>query len=99
MDIHFICHGERFVWDSKKASTNAEKHGMSFEIACQDFFDPFIRIEDAAVDEEQRDAAIGLTEDWTLLVVVHLEQERDAIRIVSARTATAQERRIYEDGE
>jgi uncharacterized DUF497 family protein len=90
---------ERFIWDSKKASTNITKHGVSFEIACQVFFDPLIRIADAAVDEEERDAAIGQTEDWTLLVVVHLEQERDAIRIISARPATAQERRTYEDNE
>jgi uncharacterized protein len=99
MDIQFIYHGERFIWDWKKASTNITKHGVSFEIACQVFFDPLIRIADAAVDEEERDAAIGQTEDWTLLVVVHLEQERDAIRIISARPATAQERRTYEDNE
>jgi uncharacterized DUF497 family protein len=68
-------------------------------MACQVFFDPFIRIEDATVDEEVRDAAIGLTEDWTLLFVVHLMREGDTIRIISARPATAWERRSYEDSE
>ena len=68
-------------------------------MACQVFFDPFIRIEDASADEEQRDAAIGLTEDWTLLFVVHLLREGDTIRIISARLATTQERRAYEDSE
>jgi uncharacterized DUF497 family protein len=51
------------------------------------------------VDEEVRDAAIGLTEDWTLLFVVHLMREGDTIRIISARPATAWERRSYEDSE
>jgi uncharacterized DUF497 family protein len=40
---------------------------------------------------------IGLTEDWTVLFVVHLSLEDDAIRIISARPATAQERSSYED--
>lgn len=99
MDICFLYHGQRFVWDSEKASNNASKHGISFEVACQIFFDPFIRIEDARVGEEQRDAAIGLTEDWTLLFVVHMLREGETIRIISARPATTQERRTYEDVE
>ena len=99
MDIQFLYHGQRFVWDSEKASSNAGKHGVKFETACQIFFDPFLRVEDATVDEEQRDAAIGLTEDWTLLFVVHFLREGETIRIISARPATTQERRIYEDGE
>ena len=99
MDLYFLYHGQRFVWDSKKASINVRKHGVSFEVACQVFFDPFIRIKDASADEEQRDAAIGLTEDWTLLFVVHILREVDTIRIISARLATMQERRTYEDSE
>jgi uncharacterized protein len=99
MDIHFIHNGQRFVWDSEKASSNANKHGVNFEVACQIFFDPFIRIEDASAGEEPRDAAIGLTEDWTLLFVVHMLREGETIRIISARLATAQERRSYEDSE
>jgi uncharacterized DUF497 family protein len=99
MNICFLYHGQRFMWDSEKASSNVVKHGVSFEVACQVFFDPFIRIEDASAGGEQRDAAIGLTEDWTLLFVVHMLREGDTIRIISARLATAQERRAYEDSE
>jgi len=87
------------VWDSVKAYDNAAKHGVRFETACQVFFDPFIRIEDATVDQEERDAAIGMAEDWTLLFVVHLLREVDTIRIISARAATVHERRVYEDTE
>jgi uncharacterized protein len=99
MDIYFLYQSQHFVWDSEKASSNVGKHDVSFEIACQVFFDPFIRIEDATDGEEPRDAAIGLTEDWTLLFVVHILREGDTIRIISARQATAQERRSYEDSE
>ena len=99
MDIHFLFHGQRFLWDSEKASINLSKHGVSFEVACQIFFDPFIRLEEAGIDEEERDAAIGLTEDWTLLFVVHILHEGETIRIISARPATAPERRSYEDSE
>ena len=99
MDLYSLYHGQRFVWDSEKASINVRKHGVSFEVACQVFFDPFIRIKDASADEEQWDAAIGLTEDWTLLFVAHISREVDTIRIISARLATMQERRAYEDSE
>jgi len=99
MDIHFLLHGQRFVWDSEKASSNVSKHGVDFELACEVFFDPFIHLEEASVGGERRDAAIGLTENWSLLFVVHMLRESDTIRIISARLATAQERRSYEDSE
>jgi hypothetical protein len=99
MDILFLYLGQRFVWDSEKAFVNTRKHGVSFELACQVFFDPLIRLEDASPGEEERKAAIGLTEDWALLFVVHLMREGNLIRIISARPATARERRDYENGE
>ncbi len=97
MDTHFLYLGQRFLWDSEKASSNARKHGVSFELAFQIFFDPLIRMEEASSGEEERNAAIGLTEDWALLFVVHLLREGNLIRIISARSATARERRAYEE--
>lgn len=47
--------------------------------------------------EEARDALIGLDREARLLFVVHLEIKEDHIRIISARGATRQERREYED--
>ena len=99
MDVYFLLHGQRFVWDSEKASINAGKHGISFESACEVFFDPFVRLVEASAGEEERDAAIGLTEDWRLLFVVHIVREGETIRVISARPATSYERRSYEDGE
>jgi uncharacterized DUF497 family protein len=98
MDVVFLHLGQRFIWDSEKAATNLAKHGLAFEDACQVFFDPFLKLEDATTDDEQREAVIGLTEDWILLFVVHIALEDDAIRVISARIATARERRSYEDG-
>jgi len=99
MDVHFLYQGQRFIWDHEKASGNLAKHGVGFETACQVFSDPFVRVEDASAEDELRDAAIGLAEDWTLLFVVHIFREESVIRIISARAATAHERRLYEDGE
>jgi uncharacterized DUF497 family protein len=99
MDIYFLYHSQRFMWDSEKASSNVSKHGVSFEMACQVFFDRFVRLEDAGVEEEHRDAAIGMTEDLVLLLVVHIYRENDTIRIISARRATGKERMTYEDCE
>jgi hypothetical protein len=43
------------------------------------FFDPFVRLADAGRHGEAREAAIGLTEDWDLLFVVHMVRHPDAI--------------------
>ena len=87
MDVHLLYRGQRFVWNAEKATANESKHGVRFETACE------------GVEDDARDAAVGFTEDWRLLFVVHLIWEDDTIRIISARPATAQERRAYEDCE
>jgi hypothetical protein len=97
MDVHFIYAGQRFCWDSDKAGSNLVKHSVRFEQACEIFFDPFIRLLDATPENEAREAALGLTEDWTLLFVVYLVREEETIRIISARPATREERRLYEN--
>jgi uncharacterized DUF497 family protein len=96
MDVTYELHGQSFEWDSEKASANLRKHHVSFERACEVFFDPLLRFVDASSRGEERDAVIGLAEDWSLLFVVHVVHEADTLRIISARRATASERRIYE---
>jgi len=88
--------GIRFVWDGWKADSNVRKHGVSFQTACEVFFDPFIRLLHTQVmGGEDRESAIGMTVDWTLLVAVYTFRE-DSIRIISARPATSRERENYE---
>jgi uncharacterized DUF497 family protein len=96
MDTTFRLQGLTFEWDAKKAVTNLRKHQVSFEQACEVFLDPFLQLLDATDLHEAREAAIGLTEDWSLLFVVHVIRHGDAIRIISARPATPSERRSYE---
>ncbi|HEY5055189.1 MAG TPA: BrnT family toxin, partial [Acidobacteriaceae bacterium] len=97
VDWHVELNGLQFVWDEAKADANIAKHGVRFEEACEVFFDPLLRFDDASVPEEARQAVIGMTSNRTLLFVVHLEIESDAIRIISARAATSWERSDYED--
>lgn len=98
MDKTFELNGIRFVWDETKARRNPGKHGgMTFEQATEAFFDPFLRVVAASREDEKRDAVIGMDKRWNLLFVVHMEFEETFIRIISARKATREERRIYED--
>jgi uncharacterized protein len=78
-DAQFVYAGQRFRWNSEKASVNFKKHGVRFEQACEVFFDPFLSLLDATADDEAREAVLGLTEDWTLLFVVHVVRERGVI--------------------
>jgi uncharacterized DUF497 family protein len=96
MDVLFRLNGVDFTWDAAKASANVVKHGIRFERACEVFFDPLLVAIDASVKDEARDAVIGEAENGSLLFVVHIEREGEAIRIISARTATVAERTDYE---
>jgi uncharacterized DUF497 family protein len=99
VDVFYLYRGQKFVWDGLKAIENRAKHGVSFETGCQTFFDQWSAFVDASVDDENRLAVIGLSEQRRLLFVVHAFREEDLIRIISAREATTPERKIYEDGE
>jgi uncharacterized protein len=94
--VRYVFHSVLFEWDARKAAANLSKHGIPFELACEVFFDPFVTVTDASESDEARDAAIGYTESQTLLVVVHVKRHEEAIRIISARRASNQERRIHE---
>jgi uncharacterized protein len=97
MNVYFALNGINFVWDDEKARNNPLKHdGITFQQAAEAFFDPFIIIVDASRNEQARDAVIGLDARWNLLFVVHIEREKNVIRIISARRATRQERAEYE---
>ena len=80
-------------WDEEKASSNLEKHGVSFDAAaellvsdddCLEIYD-----EEHSV-EEDRFISIGQTRS-RVLVVVWTERDADVVRIISARLATQTE--------
>jgi uncharacterized DUF497 family protein len=60
------------------------------------FLDPLLRIVDASVPDEAREGVVGETGAGSLIFVVHIEPEDEAIRIISARPATPGERSNYE---
>jgi uncharacterized DUF497 family protein len=97
VDVLFLYRGQTFVWDGQKAIENRAKHGVGFETACEAFFDDLSIYIDATAAEEKRAAVIGLSHAVGLLYVVHIEQEEDELRIISARLATKRETRTYED--
>jgi uncharacterized DUF497 family protein len=98
MDQQFRLQGIDFEWDQEKAFSNQQKHGISFQTACELFFDPFVMaFDDEIIDGEERLSAVGLTKNWQVLYVVYVWRG-DAIRLISARLATSHERKIYEHG-
>jgi uncharacterized DUF497 family protein len=86
-----------FTWDPRKATSNQKKHGVTFEEAATVFADPLaLAIQDEVHGE--RTLLLGLSERVRVLLVVHVEVDDDTIRLISARRATAHERRSYEEG-
>jgi hypothetical protein len=88
-----------FEWDENKAQSNLEKHGVSFEEAATVLGDPMsLTIPDPQHSEaEDRFISMGESYRRRLIVVVHTDWS-DRIRIISARLATRQERKTYEEG-
>ncbi|MBU6392164.1 MAG: BrnT family toxin [Planctomycetota bacterium] len=87
----------QFEWDRKKAKKNDKKHKVSFDEAMTVFYDPLSATfddPDHSVDE-QRLITVGCSSRRRLLVVSHTERGK-AVRIISARLATTQERKRHE---
>jgi uncharacterized DUF497 family protein len=87
----------QFEWDREKAKKNLKKHKVSFDEAMTVFYDPLAATFDDmnhSVDE-QRLITIGYSSHKRLLLVAHTERGK-TIRIISARPATAHERKRHE---
>jgi len=87
----------QFEWDPKKAKQNLTKHGVSFDEAVTAFYDSLSATFDdpGHSENEQRYITIGFSSQGRLLVIAHAER-RGNIRIISARCATAHERKKHE---
>ncbi|NLH40540.1 MAG: BrnT family toxin [Planctomycetes bacterium] len=88
----------RFEWDPEKARRNEKRHGVSFEEAVTVFYDPLAAtLED--VDHsvgEQRLITVGFSSRDRLLFRYPIRKGGRALRIISARPATAYERKRQE---
>jgi hypothetical protein len=77
-----------FVWDLRKAKSNASKHGVSFEEAQSVFLDESARLiddPDHSADEER----------FVLLGYSFRARCLPVIRLISARQATPHEEAMY----
>jgi uncharacterized DUF497 family protein len=88
----------QFECDRKKAELNLRKHEVSFEEAVTVFYDPLSATFDDPDNSagEYRYISIDFSCRGHLLVVAHTER-REILRIISARLATAHERKRHED--
>lgn len=87
----------QFEWDPEKAARNVAKRGVQFEEAASVFADPLALIfDDAHHSGEPREILIGHSMENRLLLVC-FTMRGQSIRLISARQATRQERREYEE--
>jgi hypothetical protein len=90
-----------FDWDSSKAISNFEKHRISFEEAVTVFVDEEgLDLEDSKHStSESRRIRIGTSIENRVLTVVYtvrrIDDEKESIRVISARQASAKERKAY----
>lgn len=89
----------RFEWDPGKAENNIRKHDVSFDEAVTVFKDPlaFIFDDKDHSEEEHREIIIGMSALRRMLLVCFVERVQDIVRIISARPATRQEIKDYEE--
>ncbi|KPU02739.1 hypothetical protein AN697_21430 [Enterobacter cloacae subsp. cloacae] len=89
-----------YEWDSDKAKSNQQKHGIRFEDAVLVFDDPYhLSVQDRYENGEFRWQTIGLVQGLIIILVAHtvrFESGGEIIRIISARKADRKERSRYE---
>jgi hypothetical protein len=86
-------------WDPGKARLNARKHGVHFADAVAVLEDErALTTRDLFSREEQRWVTLGLDALGRVLVVVYTWRG-ERLRVISARKATARERRRYEEAD
>ena len=90
-----------FTWDGKKNEENVQKHSVSFEQAQEVFYDPLhlSKLDKRFSYFEERWITVGSTSQSEIVVVANLffnSDGEEVIRIISARIATARERKQYE---
>ncbi len=87
----------RYEWDEDKAASNLAKHGVSFDEARTVFEDPlFLDYYDPDHShDEHRFIIVGQSREGRLLMVSYTERG-EAVRLISSRVTTSEERRFYE---
>ncbi len=89
----------RFEWDRRKAASNIQKHGVSFDEASTVFDDPLAAILDDPLHSalEVRELIVGYSVTGRLLIVIFTERDGEVLRLISAREATRKEQYDHEE--
>ena len=91
--------GQKFEWDRSKNISNIEKHGITFKVAAETFFDPHAELyeDESHSQDEERFILIGMNEKNKILTVRHCYRgaSESITRIISARKATKYEESLY----
>lgn len=102
--VKLVKYGVAFTWNDRKAEVNFRKHGVSFTEAAAALFDENAVFEFNSIDKytgEERLDVIGMVYG-DMMYMVYVERvtvdNDDIIRIISARRATKQEEKIYDNG-
>ena len=88
----------KFEWGEHKNQINQQKHGVSFDEAKTVFYDEYAILFDDPEHSAEEDGflIIGTTERERICIVSHCYSGADGtIRIISARKATKNEKKIY----
>ena len=89
----------KFEWEASKAASNIQKHGVTFEEARTVFFDERARLinDPDHSESEERFILLGFSSSLRVIVVCHCyRSEGNVNRIISARKATATEKKAYD---
>jgi uncharacterized DUF497 family protein len=101
-EIKYSACGLFFTWDEDKAEVNFKKHGITFEVAAEAFYDEYYLEYEERRDGETRYKIVGKTFSSFLVFVVFVErltvEGAEVFRIISARKATRKETLDYEEG-
>ncbi len=84
-----------FEWDPAKAESNLERHGVDFADAATVLSDDSALTRRDDNPAEERCATVGMDVLGRVLVVIFTWRGEE-IRLISARRATASERKQYE---
>ena len=84
-------------WDGRKAEANLRKHGIAFEDALTVLYDDNALAVMDQRDDETRVVRIGADAPGRILVSVYALRGT-TFRMISARRATARDRRRYSEG-
>ena len=92
-----VIHG-KYEWDSDKNEINMRKHGIAFEEILPVFDDPyFYEIYDETHSTASEERYVGVGNVAGMMIVTTVFTERERIRIINARLATALEEELYNE--